>query len=748
MADLPIGSTAGGSKIIHKGVANNHRHSASQIIGLNPIFTGDVGIDGGIDANLLSGKNINDLDQELLRTNNDSIDRIRLSSQDSTPTAAVSVGYLKQTVPVVINANSPDNVLSRTYMSDSVESNDINVNITGNTIALSSTVVFINGIRYLVDNETLDISALITDNPAISLFPLYATVSNEKAEYQILTDIVAPSDTSILLGHVLVSNGLISSFNQSLVENRFGIEGNMLSRVPIPYGIPIADSQGKIDDEWFPNGRGEGIVSLLAFTTGPARVTFNMSISDFDAFSEYDVSVDIGDVSFSSPGNIAYIAPNIAPEDIEVTLTVTRNNIPNDFTITIVADPPVTLSGPAEVVANGVTYTYTIGSYYPDYTYTAILEPELGNVIIDGNQLIYTSPTEIPENTNIDITIEREGSSYTLAVSLLAGIELDFDIFLSSESSFTSRVLRGDRTSNAILFTEGFNDFICDYILPISGNSFLVLASPPNSTSGKFAIKDLNPNSFDAVSIANFFTSNTSATVFDQNIYSGDVRYGLSFNILQAYDTGNEFIPYSRSAVTTNGKVIIFGGFGTVFITRVNGSTGQEELTTSFFPAGMPDFTIYSGLLGNPALNFCIVLARASNGSGIWRLDSSTLDMTPIRTWGGSHNGLGNSSAVLADDGYIYSISFSSFSVIEKIETNIIPVSGNREIFTLDVGSPIRKMSKMDNNRILITSTNKFIIVDTTSTMSIIQEIPFSNWGLQNYNTSSTTEHNVIVMPR
>ena len=66
MADLPNGTTIGGKKIIHKGIANNHRHSASDIDGLNTLATGSQGDGGGIDANVLSGNTYGDLSNEFL----------------------------------------------------------------------------------------------------------------------------------------------------------------------------------------------------------------------------------------------------------------------------------------------------------------------------------------------------------------------------------------------------------------------------------------------------------------------------------------------------------------------------------------------------------------------------------------------------------------------------------------------------------------------------------------------------------
>ena len=106
MADLPNGTTIGGQKIIHKGIANKHRHNASDIDGLNTLATGEQGSGGGIDADVLSGNTYADLSNEFLLVQNDSISELILANHPTQNNQAVSRLYLQDSIPQNMKSGS------------------------------------------------------------------------------------------------------------------------------------------------------------------------------------------------------------------------------------------------------------------------------------------------------------------------------------------------------------------------------------------------------------------------------------------------------------------------------------------------------------------------------------------------------------------------------------------------------------------------------------------------------------------
>lgn len=420
MADLPNGSTIGGERIIHKGIANKHRHHASQIDGLNPLFYGDVGDGGGIDADVLSGKTYNDLSQEFLQVRNDSISSLTLSQHPTSGDHAASLLYLKNSIP---NNLLSGNFFGITSIGLPTEES-YSYTIGSYSIAFSSMDVLINGAKFNVPTKSIDVRTITPDYQNRSFY-FYIEISQGTASYTAHMNKAQNTDSSVFIGTANTNgSGLITEYIPIRNEEKMGIGSLMLSKTPKPYTIPVSLDTGKVDSGWVFGAKGETVVDLSGQSTVYAREFATYTISNFNSFSNYTVSIDT-----TSQSNGAYIdtftddtlvvyTGDISPSASTIELVINRDTGENIFPITLMADAPVSISGPSEVQSGGLNYQFTINNYIEEYTYT--VSATNGTIQRNGNIITYVTPVGIDNDIQGSITVSREGSSDTITFNIIA----------------------------------------------------------------------------------------------------------------------------------------------------------------------------------------------------------------------------------------------------------------------------------------------------------------------------------------
>ena len=420
MADLPNGSTIGGERIIHKGIANKHRHHASQIDGLNPLFYGDVGDGGGIDADVLSGKTYNDLTQEFLQVRNDSISSLTLSNHPVLNQHAASLLYLKNSIP---NSLQSGNFFGITSIGSPTEES-YNYFVGPYNINLSSMKVLINGAKHIVPARFIDIRTITPDYQNTS-FHFYIQVSNGSVQFIAQESKVQNNNTLIYIGSAYTNgSGIISQYIPIKNEEKIGIGSLMLSKTPKSNAIPVSLETGKVDSGWVFGAKGETIVNLSGQNTVYPRESATYKISNFNSFSMYSATIDTDSQSqgiyidsFEDDTLILYTG-NISPSTSTIELIINRDGGDNSFPITLMADAPVSISGPSEVQSGGLNYQFTINNYIEEYTYN--VSTTNGTVQRNGNIITYISPVGLENDVQSSITVSREGSSDTINFNIIA----------------------------------------------------------------------------------------------------------------------------------------------------------------------------------------------------------------------------------------------------------------------------------------------------------------------------------------
>jgi len=416
MADLPNGTTIGGKKIIHKGIANNHRHSASDIDGLNTLATGSQGDGGGIDANVLSGNTYGDLSNEFLLTENDTIPELILANHPTQNRNAVSRLYLQNSIPQNVRSGEFYGITSIGDQSSTTYDYSV---LDSYNIRFSEMECLINGSKYTIPTDTFDIRD-VNANFENKVFYTYVQIEAGIADIRIKENFEVNEDNKIFIGTLETNATSIDTYTPISGIGRVGVGRYMLSNTPKEYAIPVSDSNGKIDNAWIYGARGETLVTLNGPTEISSGGTFSYLITNYNSFSEYELPPsDAGfGVSFSSEDIIEVIGPNTIPFETQTDLVVLKDGFENVFTITLVADPSVTISGPTEINSGGGNYQYTIGNYNPDYTYTVTTTH--GTVSRTDDIITLITPATLENDVTATITVTREGSSDSINTLILA----------------------------------------------------------------------------------------------------------------------------------------------------------------------------------------------------------------------------------------------------------------------------------------------------------------------------------------
>lgn len=416
MADLPNGTTIGGKKIIHKGIANNHRHSASDIDGLNTLATGSQGDGGGIDADVLSGNTYGDLSNEFLLTENDTIPELILANHPTQNNNAVSRLYLQNSIPQNIRSGEFYGITSIGDQSSTTYDYSV---LDSYNIRFSEMECLINGSKYIIPTETFDIRD-VNANFENKVFYTYIQVEAGIAGIRIQEDFEVNENNKIFIGRLETNAASIDTYTPIIGIERVGVGRYMLSNTPKEYAIPVSDSTGKIDNAWIFGSRGETLITLNGPTEISSGGTFTYSITNYNSFSEYEAR-DLQNeltINFIDDETFEIVGPNSTPVEETIDLIVSKDGYETVFQITSLADPAVTISGPTEINSGGGNYQYTIGNYNPDYTYTVTTTH--GTVSRTDDIITLITPATLENDVTATITVSREGSSDSIDTLILA----------------------------------------------------------------------------------------------------------------------------------------------------------------------------------------------------------------------------------------------------------------------------------------------------------------------------------------
>lgn len=589
MADLPNGTTIGGQKIIHKGIANKHRHNASDIDGLNTLATGEQGSGGGIDADVLSGNTYADLSNEFLLVQNDSISELILANHPTQNNQAVSRLYLQDSIPQNMKSGSFYGITS--IGDQSQETYDYTV-LDSYNIRFSSTECLVNGSKYIVPQTTIDIRDVNT-NFENKDFYAYLLVDSGSATIVIQEQLDVNTDSMIFVGELETDSTGIESFTPISGIERVGIERYMLSMIPKEYSIPVSDDTGKINNGWIFGSRGETIISLTGQTEINSGENHSYTITNYNSFSTYEiVNIPVGlSASFVNEETIEISFPNIIPTQENYEIIITKDGYENSFNITGIADPSVTISGPTEINSGGSNYQYIIGNYNPSYSYT--VTSTHGTVSRNDDIITLITPTTLESDVTATIEVTREGSNDSINIDILATppFEIDGPNEVWQSGSF-------NYTLNPYVNTSTYNISTSDPNVTTSFSNGIITVNVPAGTTEEYTF-DLTVSSPEEGNVTRTLTVMGDPDPYDITL-SGE--YGI--NLYEAIGSPAPALNYTINLTGT-----VYGIYEAFF-----GGSYNYAIRTGTFPSG-------STLTLN--INNIDLYGKGGDGGGVNTVDGS-----------------------------------------------------------------------------------------------------------------------------
>lgn len=575
MSDLPSGSTVGGKLIIHKGTAKSHRHHVSEIEGLNGNAGRDQGDGGGIDADVLSGKTFNDLNNEFLNVSNDSISEIRLSSHPTMDAHAASKLYVSQRASEGFTNGDFYGLTSIGTVSQELSYVVLNSYV----VRINETDIMVNGWLGVLPEQNIDIRDIST-NYTNKSFYLY--VNNDENSFTITGSETKELNTNskIFVGRIDTNSSGITNVEIVSGVSRFGIGKYMLSQTPEPNSVVISKSSGVIDDGWIVGSSGETQTFLLGPTAGRSSNTLEYRITNYCSFSTYTVSVDNPELSVSiSEDDISVSLPTTIPYERDEKLYVRRDGFVSSFTIRLVSDPAPEISGPSSI-QSGEAFVYTIDNYNEYYSYdvSSNMTGITVSSVIDNEVTITTSNTN-PYTQNGYIEVSHSGSSTQLPVTF----EADPAITLSGPDE-----LYPDKTYN---FTIG--NYNPSYSYSVSSSHGTVSRSGNTVVLNTSGITTSDPETSISVTVSRQGSSATFNTTFingyvlnapedfNPNTISGSINLPALFH--EKYGIGYYWYGSVLVLPDANYTVNISPNSGTDIIYNEVGGSGSSGLNISTY---------------------------------------------------------------------------------------------------------------------------------------------------------------------
>lgn len=415
MSDLPSGSTVGGKLIIHKGIANDHRHRTSEIDGLGINADNYQGDGGGIEAAVLSGKTFNDLSNEFLNVSSDTISSLELAKHPTEDTEAASKLSVSNRATEGFTNGDFYGLTSIGTVSQELSYIVLNEYV----VRINETDIMVNGWLGGLPEQNIDIRDI---NPNYTNKSFYLFVESVKNEF-----VVSGSETKELNTDNKIFAGRIDTDGSGIAQvdivngvARFGIGKYMLSKTPAPDSIVISKDTGLIDDGWLVGSKGEMTTFLNGPTLGRPTESLVYNITNYNSFSAYEVRTSLPEISASITGDtITLQLPEIIPNPTTEQLIVSRDGFESSYGLELLGDPLPEISGPS-TIQSGDVLVYTIDNYNELYTYIVTADVTGFVFLVEGNQITVTAPLKNPFGQDVTLGVSRGSGSTDVPVTFVA----------------------------------------------------------------------------------------------------------------------------------------------------------------------------------------------------------------------------------------------------------------------------------------------------------------------------------------
>lgn len=272
-----------------------------------------------------------------------------------------------------------------------------------------------------------------------------------------ILSVTSGNNTNNIVSKSIVDNILISR----------GVKDYSLSTIPSTSetqavnSIVHVGSSGSIDNSWLP-GSSTNVNSNISISDVPSTVdsdtNYEFRITNFNAFSNYSVSVDIGNAGVYGDGILWYNTPDLSRSEQTVSLSIEKDGSQKEITFTLSQDLPLSLTllidGSFEnvpdplVIDSTDTVTLRIDSYKSGYNY-----------IVTGDLLNHGFTYTINNNT-IDIIPPSSLSTVTTSFSVSDGYDttiINVEVVNTIYNSWAIGTLGGNNIDRYHDLTESQN---------------------------------------------------------------------------------------------------------------------------------------------------------------------------------------------------------------------------------------------------------------------------------------------------
>ena len=289
-----------------------------------------------------------------------------------------------------------------------------------------------------------------------------------------ILSVTSGNNTNNIVSKSIVDNILISR----------GVKDYSLSTIPSTSetqavnSIVHVGSSGSIDTSWLP-GSSTSVNSNISISDVPSTVdadtNYEFKITNFNAFSNYSVSVDIGNAGVYGDGILWYNAPDLSRSEQTVNLSIEKDGSQKEITFTLSQDLPLSLSllidGSFEnvpdplVIDSTDTVTLRIDSYKSGYNYN-----------LTGDLLNHGFTYTINNNT-IDIIPPSSLSTVTTNFSVSDGYDtttINVEVENTIYNSWIVNTIGGD------------DDEIFYSVIEKSNGGFIAVGNHESQSQGNF----------------------------------------------------------------------------------------------------------------------------------------------------------------------------------------------------------------------------------------------------------------------
>jgi hypothetical protein len=249
------------------------------------------------------------------------------------------------------------------------------------------------------------------------------------------------SGNLIISSNSLTENNIINVLELNNLKNNNGISDYDITSLPITeevnnntQSIMVSGAVPSIDMSWTTIGSGN--VTENISLTGPnisSGGTYTFEITNYNSFNAYSVSISEGSATINSNGTISVTAPQNAPNQQTITMTVSNDtlNVDKVVTMTLVEDPDMNITYSRDnnlyyqIPSSGInidtqdSFYLRLENYNSAYNYTTTASIAGFSFSQSNDTITVTPPSDNNTTQTVTLTVDRGDDTFNIILNLV-----------------------------------------------------------------------------------------------------------------------------------------------------------------------------------------------------------------------------------------------------------------------------------------------------------------------------------------